>query len=237
MNSSRLPGKVLLPILGKPALERMIERVRYSRRVDKIVVATTDTLSDDKIEELCGNLNISCYRGSENDVLSRVLEAVKRFKGDLICELTGDCPLIDPFLVDRIIRSHLSGSYDYTSNMLNKRTFPLGFETQVFSVKVLEKVSAMISDPIDRVHVSCFIYGHPELFRLNSVTADYEEFGPEIRVTLDTREDYELIKLVYETLYREGSVFTAGDVVRYLKENGELLNINKFIRQKDICEG
>jgi spore coat polysaccharide biosynthesis protein SpsF len=237
MTSKRLPGKVLLPFLGKPSLELMIERIRYSRYIDEIVVATTENKTDDPIIELCERLGVTIFRGSEEDVLSRVLGAAKSVGSDYICELTGDCPLIDPLIIDQVIISHLSGKFDYTSNCLNQRTFPLGLDVQVFGSDVLQRVSDLTDDAIDRVHVSCFIYNNPKLFNLNGITADPQTFGPDIRITIDTEEDYELIGKIFEALYKDKRIFYAKDIVSWLRKNAHLLQINKHIMQKALEEG
>jgi spore coat polysaccharide biosynthesis protein SpsF len=237
MASTRLPGKVLLPLAGKPALHMMIERIKHSGYVDDIIIATTTNKEDAQIENLALKLGVKCYRGSEEDVLSRVLEASKTYKVDLICELTGDCPLIDPVIIDQVITAHLSGNYDYTSNTFTHRTFPRGLDVHVFPVSVLERTAELTSDPIDRVHVSYFIYTNPKLFKLNGVYANPEVFGPDIRITLDTFEDYEIIGSIYSALYKPGEVFLAKDIIKYLKDNPDIAEKNRSVRQKAVHEG
>ncbi len=215
----------------------MIERVRHARYVDEIVVATTVNKADDPIIDLCEKIGVSHFRGSEYDVLTRVLGAARSVNADFICELTGDCPLIDPLIIDDVIISHLSGNFDYTSNSLWRPSFPVGMDTQVFATDVLKRVSELTDDPIDRVHVSYFIYSNPRLFRLNGITADPQVFGPDIRITLDTAEDYELIGKVFNALYRDGEMFYAKDIVAWFRENPEMLQINKHIKQKAAEEG
>ena len=168
MTSTRLPGKVLLKIGEKPALEYMINRIKQSNLIDEIVVATTTNDSDLPIIDLCAKIGCKHFRGSEEDVLLRVLDAAKSVSADIIVELTGDCPFIDPEIIDNVISLYFSGDYDYASNIV-ERTFPDGFDTQVFSVRSLEEVSRMTKDPIDRVHVSCYFYNnHRELCRTRS---------------------------------------------------------------------
>ena len=237
MRSSRLPGKVLRPLGGQPALQRMIERIRLSRYVDEICIATTTNRADDPIIELAENLDVNHFRGSEEDVLTRVLLAAHSVKADLICELTGDCPLIDPYIIDQCILSHLSGSYDYTSTFAHYATYPIGFDTQIFPVSVLQRVAAMTDDPIDHVHVSCFIYHNPKLFRINGIHAAPEQFGPDIRLTLDTPEDYKLIGKIFDAMDAAGQVWYAKDIVKHLKANPELLKINRHVRKKTLDEG
>lgn len=237
MTSSRLPGKVLMPFGGVPALELLISRVSRARYIDEIVVATTVNDTDKPIAELCARLGVRCWRGSEEDVLQRVLDAAQSSRADLICELMGDSPFIDPLLIDHTITSHLSGSYEYTSNFFPVNTFPLGFAVQVFPVDVLERVEHLTRDPVDRAHVSCFIYHNPRLFRLNGVAANAENFGPDIRVALDTQSDYELMTKVFDALSPGNPEFRARDVVAYLRENPGLLMVNRHIRPKAIEEG
>ncbi len=239
MTSSRLPGKVLMPLGGKPALEFLAERVRRARYVDEIVVATTVNSTDDAIEELCNRLGVSCFRGSEDDVLLRVLDAAKASGADLICELMGDSPFIDPLIIDNVITAHLSGSYDYTSNFIPVNSFPLGFAVQVFPVAVLDRVEKLTQNPVDRSHVSCFIYHNPYLFRINGhgVQANAEVFAPDIRVALDTPSDYELMTAVCNALYPLNPEFGAKDIVQFLRNNPELLLINSHVRAKAIEEG
>jgi spore coat polysaccharide biosynthesis protein SpsF len=237
MTSARLPGKVLMPLGGKPVLERLIERVRRSNNLNDVVVATTANRADDCIEALCGNIGVKCFRGSEDDVLDRVLRAARSVEADLICELMGDSPLIDPALIDRVIDEHLAGDFDYTSNCYPDNTFPVGFGVQVFPTAVLERVSTLTLDPIDRVHVSYFIYRHPDLFRLHGVRATPEFNAPGFRLTLDTREDYDLICAVFDALQISAPAFDCLDVIKLLKENPQLPRINSHVRQKAVWEG
>ncbi len=237
MGSVRLPGKVMLSILGRPALALMVERVRRSKRINEIVIATTTSSPDDRIEKLSRRLQVGCYRGEENDVLSRVLKAAKAYRGDLICELTGDCPLADPAIIDEVITAHLLKKNDYTSNTLDPRTFPRGLDVRVFPRAVLEKVSGLTDNPADRAHVSSFIFNNPNLFKIKRVAADADVFGPDIRITLDTREDLELITMIFKALYRKDKAFSAKDIVSYIRKNPHLLEINRNVRQKNINEG
>ena len=168
MTSSRLPGKVLLPAAGKPLLEQMVERLRRvaprrrdRRRHDRRPVV-------DPLEELAERLGIGCFRGSEDDVLARVLGAAQALGADLIVETTGDCPLIDPAIVDLVIERFRRGDGDYCPNMLEP-TYPRGMDVQVFPTAVLAEVATLTDDPADREHVSLYIYEHPERYRLRSV--------------------------------------------------------------------
>ncbi len=236
MKSSRLPGKVLLPLAGKPALERMIERVKRSKYVDEIIVATTVNDSDDPIVALSAQLGVSFFRGSEEDVLSRVLGAAQSRRGDIIVELTGDCPLMDWRLVDRGIEEFFNNNVDYSSNTI-KLSYPDGFDVKVFPTEVLAQVDKLTDDAIDRVHVSYYIYTHPDRFKLHNWEPEPELFWPDLRVTLDEQGDYELINIIFTNLLRKDEDFTAKDVVDFLRNNPKLLNINKYVRTKSPVEG
>jgi spore coat polysaccharide biosynthesis protein SpsF len=227
MTSSRLPGKVLLPANGKPLLELMVERLKRAEHVDEIVIATTEDATSDPLQQLAERLNIGCFRGSEDDVLARVLGAAQAYDADLIVELTGDCPLIDPALVDHVIARHREGGADYTANLLEK-SYPLGFAVQVFPTEVLEEVASLTDDPADREHVSLYIYEHPERYRLRSVVSDHPE-SAELRLTVDTPEDYELVKTVFEEL---PAGFTLHDILELFDRRPELKAINQHVEQK-----
>ena len=233
MTSTRLPGKIMLPVLGKPMLELLIERLKRATMLDQIVVATTNNLTDDVVEKLTNNLGIGCFRGSEDDVLSRVLGASHVFNADSIVEITGDCPLIDPFVVDRVIRKYNEKKFDYVSNNM-KRTYPRGLDTQVFSTKVLEEVASRTQDPIDHEHVSLYIYEHPEIFSLFNVVSDLPKKYWDIRLTVDTGEDFQLIKAIYELLYPKNPAFTLGDIIDLLEKRKDLLELNMNIQQKAV---
>jgi spore coat polysaccharide biosynthesis protein SpsF len=233
MTSTRLPGKIMLPILGKPMLELLIERLKRAKFLDQIVVATTSNLSDDVVEKLTQRIGAGCFRGSEDDVLDRVLSAAHANDADVIVEITGDCPLIDPQVIDRVIRTYQTKNVDYVSNLL-KKTYPRGMETQVFSTGVLEKVARLTQDPVDHEHVSLYIYEHPEIFSLFNVESNLPEKYWDLRLTVDTHEDFQLIKAIYELLYPQNHAFTLIDVVDLLEKRNDLLELNKNIRQKKV---
>lgn len=235
MTSSRLPGKVLLPLLGVPALEHQIRRVKKSKYVDEIVIATTINAADEPLVALAKKLGVGCYRGSEMDVLDRVLKSAQSVNADIIVELTGDCPATDPHLVDRAIEEFYAAGVDYASNTITS-TYPNGFDVQVFPVSVLAQVAELTKDPVDRVHVSYYIYNHPEKFKLFNWVAPADAHGPELRVTLDEESDYELITRIFEALYPTNENFTASDVVQWLYAHPEVIAINKNVRQKEAYE-
>lgn len=237
MTSSRLPGKVLLPLAGKPALGHLIERIQNSKYVDEIVVATTINYADERIVSLAKSLGVNYFRGSEDDVLSRVLLAAQSVHGDIIVELTGDCPLVNGELIDRGIEEFFSHDVDYASNTLT-RSYPDGFDVQVFPVAVLAEVAKLTQDPVDRVHVSLYMYNHPERFRLhNWLPTKKELFWPDLRVTLDEKADYELLNIIFEKLLPDNKKFGVSEVITFLRNNQQLLAINKNVRTKNTAEG
>ena len=232
MGSTRLPGKTLKPICGKPMLELLVERLKRSK-VDDVVIATTVAGADEVISDLAAEWGVKAFRGSEEDVLDRVLSAAEAFGADIIVEITGDCPLLDPEVVDRCIDYFLANDFDYVSNVV-QRTYPRGLDTQVFPVAVLDEVSRKTNDPADREHVSLYIYEHPGEYRLGHVLAPRELTGPDMRWCVDTIEDFQLVQGVYEALYPTNPEFTCLDVMNLLNERPELAAVNVGISQKSV---
>jgi spore coat polysaccharide biosynthesis protein SpsF len=230
MTSSRLPGKVLLEAAGKPLLEHMIERLRQVRGLDAIVIATTEEASSDPIAELAGRLEVGCFRGSEDDVLARVLGAAEAHGAEVIVEATGDCPLIDPRVVERVLDRFLAGGVDYCSNTL-ERTYPRGMDVQAFPTAVLAEVAGLTDDPADREHVSLYIYEHPERYRLRSVVSERPE-AADVRLTVDTPEDYALIREIFDVLYPRDPEFGLDAILALLDERPELAALNRHVGQK-----
>lgn len=235
MASTRLPGKIMLPFVGKPDLEIMIERLERSQTIDEIVVATTTNSQDDVIVELCCRLGVSYYRGSEKDVLKRLVETGNSVNADIIVETTSDCPVIDWRHIDYLVNLFFSGSYDYVSNII-ERSFPRGLDVQVFPLSLLEKVEKTANDYAYREHPTFYIYTHPEQFRLKNWKAKGKMFWPDLRVTLDTKEDYQVLSSVFSNLYPANQDFSAEDVVNFLRNHPEIVRINSEIIQKNHYE-
>lgn len=236
MTSTRLPGKVLLPLSGEPNLKRLIDRLRRSAFVDDIVIATTVNAPDDAIVAFAKTVDCKVWRGSEDNVLERVLEAAKSVNADIIVEITGDCPLVDWRHIDRLINLYEDGKYAYTANNM-ERTFPRGFDVQVFSVKTLEEVNTLTKDPVDQENVSTYIYNHPERYALYNLAAEGKMARRELRVTLDTEKDYELLNLIFEKLLPQNEDFSTEDVIDLFNREPELAQINVDIKQKDPYGG
>jgi spore coat polysaccharide biosynthesis protein SpsF len=233
MTSSRLPGKVLRPILGRPMLELLLERLQRARRLDGVVVATTTNRADDAVEQLALRMHVGCFRGSESDVLDRVLRAARAHAVDVIVEITGDCPLVDPEVVDAVVDAYREAEVDYASNTL-RRTFPRGFDTQVFSTRVLEDVARLTGDPVDHEHVSLYIYEHPDRYVLHNVDSGLPETFWGLRLTVDAIEDFALVSEVFQCLYPTRPSFGLRDVVELFASRPELIEINRHISQKAV---
>lgn len=233
MTSSRLPGKVLKVVMGKPLLEYQIERLRRVRLADDIVIATTTNDSDIPIVDLCVRLGISVTRGSEHDVLARYYEAAMQHQADVIVRVTSDCPVIDPLVVDGIIRFYLDhqAKYDYVSSGLI-RSCPLGMDAEVFSLQVLQEAFAEALDKAEREHVTPFIYLHPERYRLANYSCP--EDLADHRWTVDTPEDFELIGKIIEALYPLNQEFGLLDIANLLKVNPDWVAINAHVEQKKL---
>ena len=234
MTSSRLPGKVLLPLAGTLALEMLIKRLQKSTYLDGICLATTINAADDPLVALAQKLGVAYFRGSESDVLGRVLGAARSVNTEIIVEITGDCPFVDPVLVDRGIEEFFSRDVDYAANNVTP-TYPNGFDVQVFPTAILAEVDMLTQDSIDRTHVSYYIYMHPEKYRCYNWEAPPEAHGPELRVTLDEQADYEALKMVAQAMAQKKD-FSAEDVVGYLRLHPEVAALNKDVRQKEPHE-
>ncbi|MHB1328390.1 MAG: cytidylyltransferase domain-containing protein [Gemmatimonadales bacterium] len=235
MRSTRLPGKVLRPILSQPMLALMIERLRRVRLADEIVVATTVHEADEPIVALAEALGVGCYRGSEDDVLSRVLGAATEAGAELVVETTADCPLIDPGVIDQVIQTFITNDVDYCANVLSP-TYPRGMDVQVFPTAVLADVAAQTNDPDDREHVSLYIYQHPDQYRLLNVASGLDPAVASLRLTVDTPEDYELVSRIYQELYPIERRFTLHDILALLARYPEMHTINNHVRQKAVRE-
>lgn len=233
MTSTRLPGKVLLPLAGEPMLTRLVERLRRVQRADAIVIATTTNTTDDAIAELCAKLGVPCHRGSELDVLSRYADAARLHGADVVVRITSDCPLIDPALIDQVIAVYEEGDSDCVSNMLPP-TWPYGMAVEVFSAAALAQAHAEASQPAEREHVTPFLYAHPERYRLRNVASPVDL--SQHRWTVDTSEDYELVRRLFEALYPVRPHFTQNDILAVLDAHPDWIAINQHIRQKPATE-
>jgi spore coat polysaccharide biosynthesis protein SpsF len=213
MSSSRLPGKVLAPVLGEPMIGRQIERIRRAKLVDKLVVATSTDPSDDPLAAYASQQGADVFRGSLDDVLDRFCKVLQGYYDvGAVVRLTADCPLTDPELIDKVITQHLETGADYTSNTLRTRTYPHGLDVEVMKVEALEEAAQRAQDPYEWEHVTPFIYRRPEEFRLAGV-ARHDSLA-HLRWTVDVPEDLTFVRAVYGKLYPTKPAFTTQDVLR-----------------------
>ena len=224
MSSSRLPGKVLDILAGKPVLYHIHERISECRLIDEIVIATSQEPSDEAINKFCQNHHIPCFRGSLDDVLDRFYQAAVNYKADVIVRITGDCPLIDPVIVDAVVAGFLGGEYD--SFGLGGE-FPDGLDCTVFSFGAIETAWKEAGLPSEREHVGPYIEKNPNIFKNGALTL-YSGLSF-MRWTLDEQADLELLKIVFDQLYREGSVFYTHEILEFVKANPQIAKINAGI--------
>ena len=230
VGSTRLPGKVFLPLAGKGSLEHVIARLKEARKVSDIIVATSVKQGDVKISEFCKKLKVKTFRGSEEDVLDRFYQAAKPLKPGHIVRITADCPMIDPAIIDDMILKHIENGSDYTSNTIEP-TYPDGEDVEVFQMSALEKAwkSAKLSS--EREHVTPYIRNNPRIFKLLNVA--YKSDLSEKRWTLDEEKDYEFLKKIFDNLYPLNPFFGMEDVLDFLKKNPEVEKINSTIARNE----
>jgi len=235
-SSTRLPGKVLkeLPYnSGITCLEQVIRRLKKSKRLNGIIIATTKETEDNPIINISKKENVQYFKGSKENVLSRYYLVAKENNIDIIVRITGDCPCIDTDITDSTIDDHISKMVDYTTNCLG-RTYPQGLGVEVFNFNSLEKSYKNATKDYKKEHVTPYINRNPQIFKINEIKAPKELYAPDIRVTLDTEEDYALLCAVYDYLYPKNKYFNAYNIVNLFNEKPWLKLINKKIIQKKI---
>lgn len=226
--SSRLPGKILLPLAGKPLLFRMYERILAAKVNKDVVIATTNEKEDDEVEKLCGDYGMKCFRGHETDLLDRHYKAALAFGADHVAKIPSDCPLICPNVIDRVANYYFDNEdkFDFVSN-LHPATYPDGFDVEIMPSSILEDAWKNATKDFEREHTTPFIWEHPERFRIGNVEWETGlDFSMTHRMTIDYPEDYEFISAVYDKLYTENSIFTLCDIMMMLDKNPELLELN-----------
>ncbi len=233
MGSTRLPGKVLQAIGGKTMLARVVERTRQASRLNQVIVATTQAVADQAIVDECQRLQVSCFCGSELDVLDRYYRAAQAHQAEAVVRITSDCPLIDPEVIAQVISTFLQEPCDYASNVLERR-FPRGLDTEVMSVETLERAWREAQAPYERVHVTPFIWQNPQLFHLTSVKGDVDY--SQQRWTVDTPEDLEFVRQVYAR-FAGRDLFSWREVLALMEREPELAELNRHIAQKALEAG
>jgi spore coat polysaccharide biosynthesis protein SpsF len=231
MTSSRLSGKVLLPVLGKPMLQHLVERLRAVPSLNEIVLATTTNTTDDVLVAFAEEQCVRVFRGSEEDVMARVIGAAESVGADIVVEITGDCPVIDPDIVEQTIRMFRHHDADYVSNA-HVRSYPDGMDTQVFLLDTLKRSAAMTDDPLDHEHVTLHIRNHPEIFRKIHLVAPPSLWWPDLGLTLDEEADYRLLTKIIETLAPVNPQFGCHDILALLRQHPDWVEINRSVVRK-----
>jgi spore coat polysaccharide biosynthesis protein SpsF len=226
--SSRLPGKILMKAAGKTLLEHMIERISNSKKLDKIVIATTTKKTDDVIVAIADKLKIGCFRGSEDDVLDRYYNASEKYGADTVVRLCSDCPLLDGNIIDTVLEDYFAGGYDYASNLVPlPRTYPDGLSVEVFSSELLTETQFNAKKPSEREHVTFYMWGQPEKYKIHRT--EYKTDMSKYRFNIDYHEDYLLLEKIFEHFYPKNKNFLFEDVIKWLEENPEIFKLNGMI--------
>ena len=224
--STRLPGKVMMDIIGKPLLIRMIERVQQARLAGTIIVATTTESSDDVIEHLCKKQNLLCYRGSKDDLLDRHYQAGLLHQADAVVKIPSDCPLIDPVVIDKVLHYYLDHDFDFVSN-LHPATYPDGNDVEVMSWNTIDKAWHNSTRTLEREHTTPYIWENPDQFKIGNVAWESGlDYSMSHRWTIDYPEDFTFIKTVYEHLYPAKPDFNLQDILALTDQNPDIYAIN-----------
>jgi spore coat polysaccharide biosynthesis protein SpsF len=237
MTSTRLPGKVLMKVAGRPMLLQEVHRLERSIRISDIVIATTTNVTDDPIVNLARKTGIRCHRGSESDVLGRFVDAVKLVKADVIVRLTADCPLIDPEIMDSVIAELVdhSNECDYASNVIH-RTYPRGLDVEALFCDTLFRLDRLAQSKLNREHVTTYLRsGHPELFLIRSV--EDNQNNADLRWTVDTQKDYELVCKVYESMHLDRTNPSYREILAYVRKHPETSQLNSDIKTWEPTKG
>lgn len=240
-SSKRLPNKGMLKVLGRPLLDLMIERLKKIKLIKNIIIATTKNKVDDKIIKLAKKNKIKYFRGEENDVLKRVVKCVSKNKTDIIVQITGDNPLVDMHITEKMIKFFIKNSkkYDIVLNDCGyvikkfKKYFSLGLNTKVFSSSLLFEIEKKTKDPIEREHVILHVLKNHKKYRIHNFKLNKKYHRPDLRFTMDYIEDYKVIKLIYENLYSKNKNFSALDIFDFLDRNPNIKKINSVCIQKN----
>lgn len=228
MSSTRLPGKVLLRVCGKPLLAHQIERVRRAKRIDELVVATSTDASDDALQALCKDIRVRCHRGSLDDVLDRFIGAAEGFAPAYVVRLTGDCPLADPQVIDKVIAAAQESGVDYAANALHP-TYPDGIDVECMRYEVLQQAAREARKPSEREHVTPFIHTQPQRFALREVKNDIDL--SHLRWTVDEPADFVFVSQVFEHLYPMKPAFDMNDVLDFERTHPDIARINRALER------
>lgn len=234
MGSSRLPGKVLADISGKPMVQRVLERVRAADRVERVILLTTQEASDDPVAHLGKRLGFLVYRGSTADVLDRYHQAACQFKADPIVRVTADCPLVDPALIDQALGLYQKGGYDFVSTAYPTASFPDGMDVEVFSREALAKAWGEASLASEREHVTPYLWKNPQLFRIKNIrhSPDLSSY----RWTVDEKPDLAFVREIYRHFEKRSNRFGMDEILHWVKQHPELQRLNDGIPRNEGYE-
>jgi len=236
MGSSRFKGKTLADLCGKPMLERMVERVRCSKTIDRIVLATTELAVDDKLEEWAKRSNVLCYRGSSDDVLGRLRDAVNQFNMEVVVEMLGDNPLVHSSLIDAAVTHYKENDVDYVATVTNEypyaesnlKRFPVGVRVQVFGVETIRRCEKLATTPENREHATSFIANHPEIFRTAYVEATgmFQKLNrPELTFAVNHEQNLDLIHEIFNYCYEKDSNFKIESAIDIFDKSEKLVSL------------
>lgn len=230
MGSERLPAKVIKPIFNKPMILHTLDRLSKSKYINKLILATSELEKEDLLVKIVKEAKYNVFRGSESNVLDRYKETSDLYNGDIIIRVTGDCPLIDPFIVDNVISHFIMNDYDYV-RLDVPDTFIRGFDVEVFSKEALDKVFELAKEDKHKEHVTLYMYENNDKFKIGYVKGE-ELYNKNYRLCVDTKEDFELVTNIYEHFKDE--FITSKEIVKYLNDNPKLAQINLDVIQKDV---
>ncbi len=229
MGSSRLPGKVMMQLAGKPLLLRLYERVAAANYTDTVIIATTEDDDDDPIVSLCKDNDIKYYRGNSNDLLDRHYKAALPFNPGAVVKIPSDCPLIDPDIIDKVLKYYIDNKniFDFVSN-LHPASYPDGNDVEIFSASALKDAWLNAKKELEREHTTPYFWENLDNFNVGNVQWESgKDYSMSHRFTIDYEQDYEFIKRVYEELYTEEKIFSLQDILNLLDEKPEIKNINE----------
>jgi Spore coat polysaccharide biosynthesis protein F, CMP-KDO synthetase homolog len=230
MGSERLPGKVIKPILNKPMILHTLDRLSKSNYINELILATSELEKEELLVQIVKEAKYNVFRGSENNVLDRYKKASDLYKGDIIIRVTGDCPLIDPVIVDNVISNFIMNDYDYV-RLDVPDTFIRGFDVEVFSKEALDKTFKSVKEDKHREHVTLYMYENRDKFKVGYVKGE-ELYNKNYRLCVDTKEDLELVTNIYEHFKDE--FVSSKEIVKYLNDNPKLAQINLEVVQKNV---
>ncbi|MDP3935325.1 MAG: glycosyltransferase family protein [Candidatus Giovannonibacteria bacterium] len=236
MSSTRLPGKIMKNLAGKPMLWHVVTRCLAAKSADKVIVATTVNSEDDVVENFCKENNFLYSRGSLDNVLSRYYETAKKFGADIVVRATSDCPLIDPKIIDLCVEVFQKSGADYISNVVpGERTFPRGLDVEVFKFSALEKACRLASENYEKEHATPYIWENKKNeFKIGAMIMAAPEYARNYRLTVDYPEDFELIEKIYSKFFVPGKIISIPEALKFLDASPDLLKINAHCEQKPL---